>query len=383
MATKQVTTKRIGLKKLTDVYNPYMGCDPEFFIRNKGEVVGAEKLLPKGGLTVAHGSNSNLSKFIIDGVQAELNPRPNTCREGLAAEISRCMMVLQDTLKSKGMTADFSQAVEIKAKELDTLSDDAKKFGCAPSLATYDAGIKIESVDPTKYLTRAAGGHIHIGLDKTSMAIKEAEKTVRLLDIICGNTCVLMDRDKGNIERRKLYGRAGEYRLPKHGLEYRTPSNFWLTAIPLMSIVFGLARLAVQLSYHNNREQYYKAITGAVKEKDIINAINNNDFDLAMKNFMKVEQILCEIVPDTAQHVITIGTIHDFYHFIDRIYHHGLSYWFKSDPITHWTTGNGTYGARSFLLGAVHDDKVIEDKKKLTVNPVVASGAGSAISYAA
>ena len=55
--------------------SPSMGCDPEFFLKDKeGSTIGSEKFIPKGGIRVGG------SKFIIDGVQAELNPAPSTCR---------------------------------------------------------------------------------------------------------------------------------------------------------------------------------------------------------------------------------------------------------------------------------------------------------------
>jgi hypothetical protein len=47
-----------------------------------------------------------------------------------------------------------------------------------------------------------------------------------------------------------------------------------------MSLAFGLARQAVEIMADKNHEALYKAFTDAVKPKDVINAINNNDFDL-------------------------------------------------------------------------------------------------------
>lgn len=362
-----------NLSKVNDI-SPWLGCDPEFFFRKGGQVIGAEKFIPAEGLT--NKVNRNLgtfmasapaSKFIIDGVQAELNPRPNTCRANLANEIAACFSTLKTELDARGdgIAVDFSRTVNITEEKLNELDEKSRKFGCAPSLNIYkqQTGLKITDVDPAKYMTRAAGGHIHIGTGNYAQLTKalttDHEKTVAMLDLLCGNTSVLVDRDEGNIERRKVYGKAGEFRLPSHGLEYRTLSNYWLTAYPLMSFAFGLARLAVQLIADvNNSAAYYDAFMSKVKTKDIHDAINNNDFDLAMSNFLKLEPLLLEVTWANSRYPIHVGNITQFKHFVSKVKSDGLSYWFKQDPMTHWTNlPEGHQGGfYDFSLGAVATD---------------------------
>lgn len=332
---------------------PFLGCDPEFFFKTKdNQTVGAEKVFKKDGLPVEdrHGKH----KFIIDGVQAELNPAPQICRAYLGNSIKSCMIELDKTLKlqNKGLTADFSRTVEISKENLMDLDEEARKFGCAPSLsAASTVGIKIQDIDPTEYRVRAAGGHIHIGhhganLRETDVyyrlhkaVTEDAERTVKMLDLICGNTCVLIDRDPSNVERRKLYGRASEYRLPKHGLEYRTLSNFWLQSYQLMSFTFGMARLAVQLMSDNkNHNLFYEEFTSLVKTKDVEDAINFNDFDQAMNNFLTIQPLILKVPADTGALPISPSTIDAFHYFVKTSKKEGLQKWFPQDPMTHWTT---------------------------------------------
>lgn len=371
---------------MNKVYNisPTMGCDPEFFFKSEGKVVGAEKVIPANGLIV-----SGASKFIIDGVQAELNPCPSSCRALLGNEIRRCFNTLKSELdKSKGkITADFSRTVEISKENLDELQEDSKKFGCAPSKSIYQevTGIKLDKVDPSIYRTRAAGGHIHIGKDQgiirglntrpptivsglTRALTTDYAKTVTMLDIICGNTSVLIDRDEGNIERRKLYGKAGEFRLPNHGLEYRTLSNYWLTSYPLMSFAFGMARLAVQLiadPKHSNT--FFNEFTSKVKIANVHTAINGNDFDMAMDNFKAIEPLLAEVTVnnDEGSHPVNYSNLAEFHHFIEVVRKDGLKYWFPQNPLTHWTTHGEchTGGFRDFLRITVKAD--MNNKRKL------------------
>jgi len=316
-----------------------IGCDPEFFFRtNEGKIIEAKDILPQEGLKAG---SIYASKFTIDGVQAELNPRPDTCRANLANEISHCFRKLRDTLaiknsKIQGIKPDFSQTIKFTKKELEALDEKSRKLGCSPSKNTYNAEAKI-TINPDTYKYRSAGGHIHLGRNEDSPSINKAlecpEKTIFMLDIILGNTCVLIDRDWGNIERRKVYGQAGEYRTPNHGLEYRTLSNFWLTSYPLMSLVTGLAREVVQL-VADTKEDYYEAFVSKIRKIDIIEAINNNDFDLAMSNFNKIKDLLMEVTPNdvTGRYPITSSNIKEFHYFIEK----GIEHWFKEDPLTHW-----------------------------------------------
>lgn len=364
------------------------GCDPEFFFKSTNKdstVVAAEKILPKEGLiTVARPSyytdsewasylsaHKNASKFVIDGVAAELNPNPNTCRALHANEISKCFRKLKETLKERKVKAALNQVmIDIPPDYLKELDEKNRRFGCAPSLNAYNSSAKI-NVDPNKYFKRGAGGHIHLGVYKywTSNPKKyDIKDLVFLLDVLVGNTSVLIDRNPDNIERRKNYGRAGEYRLPPHGIEYRTLSNFWLTAYPLMSLVFGLARQAYEIFADNSEcgKKILNAIKTAVSEKDVTNAINNNDFELALYNYSKLEYYIVSSSTDSDHHTITRSTVKYFLHFVEMINTHGLTYWFPEDPLDHWTSmkdghDNGIY---QFLLGTVASD-LMKTKEKI------------------
>jgi hypothetical protein len=352
--TAPLTDKAIKLPAVQQL-NPYLGCDPEFFFKLGDTVIGAEKVFMKDGLLNTTASvndrcvlQGTTSKFIIDGVQAELNPRPNTCRANLANEISACFKTLKKELEKqgKGVTVDLARSVAVDPTELASLDKDNQKLGCMPSKSVYqNAGIKLEEVDGLKHTQRSAGGHIHIGTSNSGQLKeyigKEPEVLVQLLDLLCGNTCVLVDRDMGNVERRKLYGRAGEYRLPKHGLEYRTLSNFWLEHYYLMSLAFGTARLAVELFNDKiNRQTYIKEFLGAVNKEDVQKAINENDYDLALVNFKKIEGHLSDVTGNwnTDHFAIQKDTLPAFHFFISQVKEKGLKHYFKQDPIAHWTS---------------------------------------------
>ena len=385
------------LKPLIFNQNISLGCDPEFFFAKEGRVIGSEKVLPERGRQTSpadtmcsyHPYNCDstyLSKFIIDGVQAELNPRPAACRALLGNEIKNCFRELRDLMVEKGVAADFSQCVEVDKAEMDSLSDGSKVFGCAPSTNCYTAAESKITVDPKVYRGRSAGGHIHIGnqfieylinpdlreqhrsayeYDKSNSnmwkqatimdaVLKTPDIIVPVLDIVLGNTCVLIDRSPSNKERRKVYGRAGEYRIKDYGLEYRTLSNFWLRSYQLMSMIMGITRLTVHLVEQSTPENdYVKALFEAVKRENIVKAINENDFDLAWQNFLAIENILYEAQGESnfGNYPLSATYANVFRYFVNK----GVDHWFEKDVINHWVTspeGHGN-GWESFLSGRV------------------------------
>lgn len=283
----------------------YLGADPEFFFSKKDKtrtVVGSELVLPGATHDVSRGG-----KLIIDGVQAEMNPAPSMCRQSFGHNIYALIEEARRLAETKGLEINLDACIKMTKRQMDKLSDGAKGFGCKPSLNAYQDYVELPN--PGTYLHRAAGGHIHLGKAYNPELAGTAtnDEIVKILDIVVGNTCVMLDRDKGNIERRKVYGRAGEYRVPAHGIEYRTLSNFWLKNNVLMSLVMALARFGVCIAA---TPEWKDAFLNAVKEEDIRNAINKNDAKLAAKNFNKLLPLFTKINmpsdPLTPQRVIAL-----------------------------------------------------------------------------
>jgi hypothetical protein len=256
-----------------------IGCDPEFFFKKKGlrgKIVESSVALPNGDVAEQYGS-----LIIRDGFQGELNPQADTCRQRLAGNIYRSMRKIEEMGYSMVLGAGYW----VPKAEFASLSDDSKKFGCIPSENIY--GEQGAILDATEYLFRPAGGHIHLQLTPTLKT--RVGKVVRLLDIFVGNTCVPLDQDPLQVERRKNYGRAGEFRIKPYGVEYRTPSNFWLGRYEYMSMVFGLARMALAVA---SREAIADEVIELFRGPDIATAINENNKDLAIKNFLKLRPII-------------------------------------------------------------------------------------------
>lgn len=314
-----------------------LGGDPEIFCSRGGLIIGSEKVIPAAGLY-----NKAL---VIDGVQLEFNPRASFNRADLTNNLKYGFKALALRLKElKDVEAVFTSVVDVTREELDSLSDTSRIFGCAPSHNIY--GSNPICVDPTTYLKRAAGGHIHLGLtppvySPTGVGMDERTRLTPLLDIILGNTCVLIDREEGQVERRKYYGRAGEFRLPKHGLEYRTPSNFWLRHAILTDLVMGLAYGAVEILGESllaendpkGHQQLEDELVDLVDIGTFISAINTNNVNLAWKNWDTIRPFL---VKNPISILDSEVAIEKFERFARGVQLEGLEKYFPENPLTAW-----------------------------------------------
>ena len=329
--------------KISHYASVMFGADPELFLSKDGQVIGAEKVLPKEGIRLRNLQTDELEGkpvVIIDGVQAELNPVPSHCRQVFSNNLAICFQKLAEQMAKHGdIKADFASTVEVSKQEMLSLDKSSQQFGCAPSKNAYkDSEIRIK--DASKYYKRSAGGHIHIGHQNIPALVQlftEKHKEVaQMLDILVGNTCVLLDRDEGNIERRKVYGRAGEYRLPPHGFEYRTLSNFWLRSYQLTSFVLAMTRFAVSVAMDKDAPAQ---ILACVDMEKIQKAINENSFELAYENFNAIKDMVSSITYQEHSDLIypLQGVRMEQF---ETIVKNGIDHYFKEDPMEHWVKHN-------------------------------------------
>lgn len=345
-------------------HQPPLGCDPEFFFTNAaGKLVGAESVLPAGGLKVG----TKESKMTIDGVCVELNPTPMGCRANLGNEIKKCFKDFKLNALKGDISTSFDSLVTLSKAELDVLSDDSKLFGCDESQNAYTKkASKIDVGDPMTYPNRSAGGHIHIGrhqdMPKVNWALAHPEITIPLTDLILGIPAVLMDHGEASTKRREIYGRAGEYRTPEHGLEYRVLSNFWLRAYPLMSFVMGMARMAVNITGHDEGKlagKFLKEFPRALIE----DTINTNNVERAFKIFYRIEPMLWDVVGNDRNDnwPTTQKTTESFHYFITK----PLDFWFPDDPVDHWIDLNEGHrcGWENFCKTVVPERRTKEEEE--------------------
>lgn len=370
-------------KELITTAKCHFGGDPELFITLDGKVVGSERAIPAEGIeppadikekllipsywleqakidpTYQHPYLAKGAALAIvqDGVQVELQLPAVKCRAWFTQAVGEAFRQLKkrlDQMQASGQKFEvsFREVVDVDKKELQALSAKSRVLGCQPSFNVYDSEATI-GVNPSTYTKRSAGGHIHLGL--TPDLMPERDRLPVLLDVLLGNTSVLIDRDENAAERRKVYGRAGEFRRPKHGIEYRTLSNFWLRSKELASLVTGLARLAVFVLDTSVKPAEQggwaadQALTDLVSVKDCARAINENNLDLARSNFEGVRTFLKRHTVERIDAGLDVTLLEKFDYFIKMIDEKGLDFWFPTDPFEHWQHVHYTRGWEFFL----------------------------------
>lgn len=252
-----------------------VGSDPEFFFVRDGKVIPSTEVISE--------ETENVKR---DGFQGELNPKSNSCREVAGANIARAVTKAQTIARRVGASVSFGMSTVIDDDVWKRTGASLKRFGCNPTVNVHEDKFVRSTGMREKF--RSCGGHVHLGLN--TKARKKVNQLIQVMDIVVGNTCVLIDRDPANARRRKIYGRAGEHRIKPYGVEYRVPSNFWLKHYKLWSMVSGLARNSVCI-VENDLEDKLFALFDMKKVRD---AINNNDYDLAMENFLIYKKFLVD-----------------------------------------------------------------------------------------
>jgi hypothetical protein len=112
--------------------------------------------------------------------------------------------------------------------------------GCDPDI---DAWTQSNNTPPVLVGgLRAGAGHVHIGYNMKRLMVPK-HVVIRAMDVFLGSLLSQMDKDQ---ERRKLYGKAGAYRDKKYGVEYRVPSNYWLTNSDVQDVVYAQVGKAME-----------------------------------------------------------------------------------------------------------------------------------------
>lgn len=265
--------------------SPTLGADPEIFVKDKdGNVMPAWTFLPAKRIN---------GRYFWDGWQAEFRTQSTgTCLAYFVDHIRHDLTTLNVYILNNlppGARLVMDSVVPVDTKGV---SAEHVALGCAPSFNAYGEP-PLAGLNPRQIPFRFAGGHIHFGLSKSCFVENWVEPVVKGMDRIVGLSAVCLARNMDNPIRRKFYGRAGEYRLPTHGLEYRVLSNFWLCAPEITHITFELARMGVTLGVTNQNWLF------AGSDADVQTAINETDPDAAYALLRRNERLLKRLFKGT------------------------------------------------------------------------------------
>lgn len=289
--------------KIKDKYinglSMHHGSDPEIFVidgKTKEVIPSFAFLKSKSDPNIIENFKTAYGgkPLFWDGFQAEFNTHAETCFSWVADSIHSGLMTLDKLARKHNPNAKLTiqSTIDIPIDMLMEAKDEHVEFGCMPSFNAYGMeGLKLSGRDVP---FRSAGGHIHFGLASfyghKKLTKEVAEKYVKALDKILGVACVSLFAGYDDPRRRELYGLAGEYRTPNHGLEYRTLSNAWMAHPLIFNMVFELARKVVVL------ENIDLLTTWKTTEQETIECINKCDVKLARKILKRNEKMFKAIL---------------------------------------------------------------------------------------
>jgi len=269
---------------------PTLGTDPEFFVTNKkGKVLASDKFFPDKHTPWRFDKENEEQALFFDGIQAEMNIVPSKCRETVSYFIREALIKAQEKI---GRDHDIliKPSVRVQKSVINSADPQAKIFGCEPDFNAYTCGQNTCEMDASKHPYRYAGGHIHIGMSSEYAKAGHPEyeiakteeghlKAVKFIDYITGAVLVMMDKGVDAKRRRTKYGTAGCFRPTPYGLEYRTPSCWWMKSPAALSLTFGLTRLAWNMLISkcdeeliNNVGYSFEDVRGIVDENDTVAA---------------------------------------------------------------------------------------------------------------
>lgn len=230
------------------IRNVKIGSDPELFIINTktGKVVSSIGIIPgvKGEPYVAKDMPKGYG-LQTDNILAEFNIPPVKTQQGFVS----CMNYMKDYIKKyvKNINEDLDIMCASSAivDEDQLQSKEAKEFGCD---IDYNAYTEEPNPKPegTSTNMRSAGCHIHVSYNNPNT--QDSLNLIKYLDMYLGIPFVIIDKDN---RRRKLYGKAGCFRLCKYGFEYRTLGGYALSSDKILEFVYTNVKKAIT-AYNND-----------------------------------------------------------------------------------------------------------------------------------
>lgn len=154
---------------------------------------------------------------------------------------------------------------------------EAQEIGCEPS---YDVWEELEIVtNDFQDNFRSSGGHWHIGSKLLTDKPINRPRIVKLLDIYLGCANVVNSDDPTEVRRRRLYGAAGNHRIPEYGVEYRTLSSSFLNSEEQTDLSFDLIGHCLKCIQNDTAV----GIINSVDANLVRAAINNCNKELAKR----------------------------------------------------------------------------------------------------
>ena len=202
------------------INNVKIGADPEVFVYDiyKERHISGEGLI---GGTKEEPLCVRKNYFIQeDNVALEFNIPPATSVTSFSKSIEWSLNFLR-MITPDNVILDIIPYAEFE--EIELVSDQASKFGCAPSYNVL-LGKTCTANSDRNPLARTTAGHLHIGYDNPTN--EQSTNIVKMIDLFISMPILL--EDELSRKRTSVYGLNGDCRIKSYGVEARSPSNWWI-----------------------------------------------------------------------------------------------------------------------------------------------------------
>lgn len=266
-----------------------VGSDPEVVLMNRqGQPISAPNVLKygPGEIEIRH-NKTRFGNFYPDNANLEFSPNHGETKEEFVGNI-RGLLTIAHNVIGPEYTMHAIPSLEFPVKELE--HPICAKFGCDPSYDSFEVKVNTVPKGAVKRQLRSAGGHIHLGNGGGHDYLQDFKsqlETVNTFELIAGIPSLLLDNTKEAMQRRVLYGKAGDHRLKPYGVECRSLSNFWIAAPELTGYVYDLAQITGKEMLEQNMKSFDKY--------KLPNVINKGNLQTAKEIYKEVVQTYPEI----------------------------------------------------------------------------------------
>lgn len=251
-----------------------LGADPEFMLYDmeKGKIVSAIGVLKNDKYTPIDLGEGR--KMYADNVLVEFSFPPSDCIDKFIESIRS---VLQAGQKQLGQQYRLVAKAAHVYDEEELADPKAREGGCSPN---FDVYAQTANLPPAfEGGLRTGSFHIHIGSSQLQTRERK-DMMIKALDCWLGLASVAFDTDPTALKRRKLYGKAGEFRPTGYGVEYRVLGPYAIKSPELVRLCSGIVVDAICDVLRHNADKPYRPFE-RYNETAIKAAINNGDSNSA------------------------------------------------------------------------------------------------------